>query len=208
MAGLVILLALVNTGASEPATAITLVAALEMGIPLAAGTAAGALVGRDPVVELHGTLPTPYRRTLLRRFTVTMAAAAVTGLVVSGGLLASGWWTRWPDHHDPLPGQLTWLAPTLALGGLGLLAGALSGSPALAGGLVAAVWIGEQVFKTGAQSNPVLRLVYLFASTRGGPSIAWTQNRLALLLLAALFVGLAWLRLGRVERLAQYGASA
>lgn len=198
---LIVLLAVANTGAAEATTARTLLSALEMGVPLAAGTATASLLGRDPVVELQLSLPTPYRRTLLRRLTVTLGWAASVAVLVAGVLVATGWWSRWPANHGTVLGQLTWLAPTGYLGALGFLAAVVLRSAAAAGGLVATVWIFEQIFADVAQEQRWSRLLYPFATTRGTVAADWAENRITLLIAATVFGALGWLLLGRTERL-------
>jgi hypothetical protein len=197
-----VLVALLDSGAAtDRATARNLVAALEMAMPLAAGIGAASLVGRDPAVELQLTVPTAYRSTLLRRLAVTLGWAGLLSVLVVAGLAATGWWARWPESHGPYLGQLVWLAPTLGLGGLGFLAGAVFRGPAAAGSLVAACWIVEQVFAGAVQEHAWSRLFYLFATTRGAVPEDWTANRLTLVAAALALGALGWLLLGRGERL-------
>jgi hypothetical protein len=124
-------------------TAHLLQAVLELALPLAAGLGAASLVGGDPAIELQLTLPTPYRATILRRLAVTAGWVGLLALALAVTLVATGWWHRWPAAHPAVVGQLTWLAPALFLAGLGLLGGALSGSPAVASALVAVlrIWL-------------------------------------------------------------------
>jgi len=190
-----VLLALLDGGS---ATDRSLVLALEMALPLAAGVGAASLIGHDPAVELQLTVPTGYRSTLLRRLAVTLGWTALLAVLVVAGLVVTG---RWPADHGPLPGQLVWLAPTLCLAGLGLLAGAAFRRPAAATGLVATVWIVEQIFADPVQDHTWSRLLYLFATTRGTVPADWTANRLTLLAAAVAFGGVAWALLGRAERL-------
>ncbi|MEV6303256.1 hypothetical protein AB0M02_27855 [Actinoplanes sp. NPDC051861] len=185
----------------ETTTARILLGALEMAIPLAAGVACGSLTGRDPAVEIQLTAATSYRATLLRRMAVTLAWTAVIAVLTAAVLIATGWWARWPENHGPVAGQLTWLAPTLGLSGLGFAAGAVFRSPAAAGALVTTVWALQQFFGDAAQQNVAGRLLYLFATTRGAVPGDWAANRLTLLAVAAGFVALALVVLGHSERL-------
>jgi hypothetical protein len=178
----------------------TLLFALEMAIPLIAGVSAASLVGRDPAVELQLTLPTPYRGTLLRRCVAIVAASCVLAIGVSGALMASGWWARWPRTHGILLGQLTWAAPVCSLAGLGLLAGAVLRAPAAAATVVAAPWLIEQLLPDQVQAHHWSRLLYLFATTQGRDA-DWTANRFTLLATSMLLIAGAWLLLGRGERL-------
>jgi hypothetical protein len=193
--------ALASPQQEDIGTARILLGGLEMAVPLAASVACASLVGRDPAVEVQLAAPTPYRATLLRRMAVilgwTAAVAALTAVV----LIATGWWARWPANHGPIVGQLTWVAPTLGLSGLGFAAGAVFRSPAAAGALVTTVWAVQQFFADLAQDHRPGRLLYLFATTRGAVPGDWLANRLALVAAAAAFVGLALVVLGRSERL-------
>ena len=100
-------------------------------------------------------------------------------------------------------GQLVWLAPTLWLAAVGLLAGAVFRGPAAASGLVAVLWIFEQIFAGAVQEHWWSRMLYLFATIRGAVPADWTANRLALLATAIVPGIAAWLLLGRIERLVQ-----
>ncbi|MDQ7904393.1 hypothetical protein RB614_07635 [Phytohabitans sp. ZYX-F-186] len=190
-----LLLALLDGGDD---TDRTLLAALEMVLPLAAGVGAASLVGRDPAVELQLTVPTSYRSTLLRRLAVTLGWAALLAVLVAGILLATG---GMPQERGALSGQLVWLAPTVWLGGLGFLAGAAFRSPAAAGGLVTTWWIVQQVFPGLLQGRDWSRTLYLFETTRGAVPEGWAANRLTLVATALVLAGLGWALLGRAERL-------
>jgi hypothetical protein len=185
----------------DTTTARILLGALEMALPLAAGVACASLVGRDTAVELQLTAPTPYRVTLVRRMAVTLGWAAVLAALTATVLIVTGWWARWPANHGPLVGQLTWVAPTLGLGGVGFAAGAVFRSPAAAGALVTTLWAFQQFFSDLAQQHRPGRLLYLFATTRGAVPGDWTANRLTLLGVAAALIVLAVVVLRRSERL-------
>jgi hypothetical protein len=203
---LVLVFAGAASGTSEADTALALFALMEMAIPLAAGIGAASLIGHDPGVEWQLTLPTPYRATLLRRFGVTMGWTALVAGGLAAALVTTGWWDRAPGNHGALAGQLIWLAPTLWLGAAGLLAGALLRNPAAASGLIAGVWILEQVLADAVQAHYWSRLLYLFASTRGAAAEDWAANRLTLVASAICLAGIAWPLLGRPERLLRGGA--
>jgi hypothetical protein len=196
-----IMAAIVNPLPGDTTTARILLGALEMAVPLAAGVACASLVGRDPAVELQLTAPTPYRVTLLRRMAVTLGWAAVFAATMATVLIVTGWWARWPASHGALAGQLTWVAPTLGLGGVGFAAGAVFRSPAAAGALVTTLWAIQQFFGDLVQQHLPGRLLYLFATTRGAVPGDWTANRLTLLGAAAVLIALALVVLGRSERL-------
>lgn len=188
---------------SQPArgTALVLQSSLELALPLTAGVAAGSLVGRDPAIELQLTMPTPYRGTILRRLMVSAGWVAVIALAAAAIMVASGWWDRWPGAHQPLAGQLTWLAPTLCLSGLGLLTGALSGSPAAATSVVTALWFFHLAAGSLIGEHRWSRLLYLFATTRATSDDDWLANRLTLVAAGVAMISLGWLLLRRPSRL-------
>lgn len=193
--------ALANPLPGEASTARILLGTLEMAIPLAAAVACASLVGRDPAVELQLTALTPYRVTLLRRMGVTLGWTAVVAAVMAAVLIATGWWARWPANHGAIVGQLTWVAPTLGLSGLGFAAGAVFRSPGAAGALVTTLWASQQFFAGLTQQHRPGRLLYLFATTRGAAPDDWAANRLTLLGAAAALIALGLIVLGRSERL-------
>jgi hypothetical protein len=192
---------LASPPSSDTDTARILLGVLEMGVPLAVGVGCASLVGRDPASEIQLTMPTRYRATLFRRLVVTLGLGAVVATVTAVVLILTGWWERWPANHGTVAGQLTWLAPVLALGALGFAAGALVRGPAGAAAVVTSVWTFQQIFAQLAQEHRPARLFYLFATTRGSVASDWTANRLVLLCAAAVLITLALLLLSRSERL-------
>jgi hypothetical protein len=115
---------------------------------------------------------------------------------VTVALVGAGWWYRLPSTPGPLTGQLTWLAPSAALGGLGFVLAALSRNAAVAGGLVAGVWIVQLV--VGGSMQGVLGLFDLSATGDDG---TWLANRLVLLVAGVVLLVVGWRVLARVERL-------
>lgn len=190
--------------ASHPPRAGTvahaLLFAVEMGVPLATGVGVASLMGRDPALELQLTVPTGYRRTLLRRSALAAGAGCLVAFVVCVVLVAGGWWSRLPRSHGALLGQLTWLSPTCWLAALGLLAGAALRAPAAAAAVVVAPWLAEQLLAPQVQAHPWSRLLYLFATTEGGDA-DWLANRAALIGCAVPLLAAGWLLLSRPERL-------
>ncbi|HEY2670635.1 MAG TPA: hypothetical protein VGJ07_09700 [Rugosimonospora sp.] len=174
--------------------------AVEMAIPLAAGVGVASAVGRDPAVELQLTMPVAYRITVFRRCALTAAASCLVAIAVCGALVVTGWWARWPRTHGVLLGQLTWVAPVCWLAGLGLAAGAALRSPAAAAAVAAAPWLADQVLPDQVQAHHWSRLLYLFATTEGRDA-DWEPNRLVLLGSSVALVTVAWILLGRPERL-------
>ena len=198
-------LSLTGSSPNDAEAARVLLGTLEMAVPLVAGVASASLVGRDPAAELQLTMPTRYRSTLVRRLVVAAGSAAVVAALFAVVLIATGWWHRWPEHHGVVAGQLTWLAPTLAMCAVGFAAGAVFRGPAAAGAVVTSLWIVQQVLAGVMQQHLLGRLLYLFATTRGAEPGDWPANRLTLLGLAAVLIVLALAVLRRTERLITEG---
>jgi hypothetical protein len=87
------------------------------------------------------------------------------------------------------------------MAGLGLLVGALAGNAALAASTVAMMWTFHLAATGPLQNHRWSRQLYLFATTRGGPELDWTANRLTLLGAGAGMSAAAWLLLRRPVRL-------
>lgn len=197
--GLIVLsMLLTASGTPTPQADRILVGLLEAGLPLVAGVSAASVIGRDTAIELQLSLPADYRTTLLRRVLVAVGWPAVLALTVAIMLAGVG---RWPSTHAPLTGQLIWLAPLLWLVGLGLAVAVLVRSGAIAGTVVAALWLCEELFAGLFAQHEGLRSVYLFATSRLSTTDGWVANRTMLVLTAAGLLLLAWLVLARPERL-------
>ncbi|GFJ96132.1 hypothetical protein Prum_097740 [Phytohabitans rumicis] len=202
VAGLVVAVTLANgTAGAESEAMRNLFNSVEMAMPLVAGIGAASLIGRDPAAELHLTLPTPYRATLVRRLAIAVGWTALVAVLIVAVLVVTGWWARWPEAHGAFVGQLVWLAPTLWLAAAGFLAGAVFRGPAPASGLVAVLWILQQLFAGGWQEHQWSRLLYLFATTRGTVPGDWLANRLTLVATGVALGYAGWLLVGRAERL-------
>lgn len=202
VAGLVALLGVLQAlgTQNDASTARTFHGVLAQGIPLAVGIVAGSLVGRDPATELQLSVVREYRGTLLRRLALTASWAAVIALVATVAVVATGWWYRLPSAPDPVTGQLTWLAPAFALGGLGFLVAALSRTAALAAGIVAGVWLVELMIGSTLRGSSRLELLNLFAARTAEPA-EWLANRAVLLAIGAALLLAAWRALDRPEHL-------
>ncbi|MCX4970329.1 hypothetical protein OHA98_37335 [Streptomyces sp. NBC_00654] len=108
-------------------------ALLSCALPAAAALACAAVVAREPLLELHLSLPTPYPRTVARRLAWPTAVTAVAALALVTTVTAAG-------QPLDLPGTLLNLAGlTVLLSGGAVWATVRSGSAAPATGLVVAV---------------------------------------------------------------------
>lgn len=175
-----------------------LVGLLEAGLPLAAGVSAASLIGRDTALELQLSLPVAYRTTLLRRMVIAVGWPAGLAFGLAVILAVAG---RWPSTHAPLAGQLIWLAPLLWLAALGLTLAVMARSGAIAGTVISALWLCEELFAGVFAQHDLLRSLYLFATSRLSATDGWVANRITLVLSATGMLLLAWLVLARPERL-------
>jgi hypothetical protein len=175
-----------------------LLAGPEAVLPLAVALAAVSIVARDPVTELHLTLPTPLRATLLRRLALLLVVAGIVAGLYCAILIVFDAWAG-PRSTPLAQSLLLWSAPTLALTALSVAVGGLTRSVTLATTAAGGLWLVEQLF-VGVFTEHVPWL-YLFPTLRLGVGAGWTGSRLTLLAVAVLVAaGAAW-TLGRPERL-------
>ncbi|WP_338772356.1 hypothetical protein V7968_13050 [Nocardia vulneris] len=135
--------------------------ALEV-VPLTAGLATAAVLGRERMRELHLTVRTPYPQTVARR--LVLVGASACGEVASLGLL--GW-----SAAAVAPGSLLVTTPafTLALISVATFVVVASGSAAGASVIVVTVWsakllVLDQVVRgVWAQAAVMVTLAALFA---------------------------------------------
>lgn len=185
-AGTVIALALAAKG-DDPAEFVRFW--LREMLPLGFGLAIAAVPAAETTLELQLSLPTPLPWTLGRRAGLSVlfsvfAAAALTVAARSSGV--------WHPVHGVVAGDLTWLSPALALGGLGAAVFALTGSVTGAGTAVAGIWLVEDLTVQWFGDHTWTRPLYLFVDDASGPlAAAWWPNRLTLLILGALLIGVA-----------------
>ncbi|MFF4694218.1 hypothetical protein [Streptomyces chattanoogensis] len=124
--------------------------------PTAAALACAAVVAREPMAELHLSLPTAYARTVARRLAWPAAVTAAACLAMTAALTATG-------HRLDLAVTLAELAGlTVLLGGCAVWATVRFGSAAPATGLVVAtvlaklLLIDRVVPEGAAQALPAL----------------------------------------------------
>ena len=193
-------MAAVMVAGSAPSDTVgrLLVAGLEVGLPLAAGIGAAALVGRDPAIELQLSAPTPYRVTVLRRLAITVAGPVLLAAAGTTVLRATGWW---PAVHLGASSVLVWLGPVAWLSALGAFLAVGLRSAAAASGLIAGVWLAEQLFAGLFAAHAAGRALYLFPTTWLPGMPGWPVNRAVLLATAAVLLAGACLLLSRPHRL-------
>jgi hypothetical protein len=196
----VIAVAAVMTEGGAPRHAVVrlVVAGLEVMLPLAAAIGATELVGRDRAVELHLSLPTPYRVTLLRRLAITLAWPALLAAASTAVLHTLDWWA---PTHSGAAGVLVWLAPLFWLPALGVFLAVLLRNATAASGLIAGLWLVEQLFAAAFAASAAGRAVYLFPATWLAGIPGWPVNRAVLLTTAVALLAGTWALLARPHRL-------
>ncbi|MGW2562001.1 hypothetical protein ACWCXB_22660 [Streptomyces sp. NPDC001514] len=125
-------------------------------LPAATALACAAVVAREPMVELHLSLPTPYRRTVARRLGWPAAVTAVVALALVTLVTAAG------HTINPVATLLELAGLTVLLSGGAVWATVRSGSASPATGLVVAAVLAklllvDRVVPAGpAQALPAL----------------------------------------------------
>lgn len=175
-----------------------LVAGLELGLPLAAGFASATLVSHDPSVELHLTLPTRYRATVVRRLALLTGWTGLVAAATAVAMLAAGLWVV-PGPF--LVGQLAWLAPLLWFVALGAALALLFRGRAASAGSLAGIWVLQNLFGGVFVEARWGRPWFLFATTYAPGADFWLANR-GTLMGGAVAIGLGvWLLLRQSEAL-------
>lgn len=184
--------------------ALGLLLLLEFGLPPIAGIAAAYLVSGNPAVELHLTLRRSYAATTLLRLGLLTLWATALCVATSAIIRQAGYWLA----PQPMPlDQLLWLAPLLWFICAGAMFALLLRSRVAAGAILGMIWFGELLFRAQILENVYLRNVYLFLTLETLPSgfapdaTWWTQSRLILLAMAAVFLLIFAALLGRNEAL-------
>jgi hypothetical protein len=171
--------------------ALGLLLLLEFGLPPVAGIAAAWLVSGNPAVELHLTLRRSYAATTLLRLGLLALWAVAVCALTSAMIRQTGYWLA--PQPTPLD-QLLWLAPLLWFICAGAMFALLLRSRVAAGALLGMIWLGELFFRGQILENVYLRNVYLFLTLETLPSgfapdaAWWTQSRIILLAMAAVFL--------------------
>ncbi|MEU9621688.1 MULTISPECIES: hypothetical protein [unclassified Streptomyces] len=126
------LLAFVAVVAGPGAGVVLDRALLSCALPTATALACAAAVAREPMVELHLSLPTPYPRTVARRLVWPVSAAAVSAAALVGLVAATG------RRPGPVATLLELAGLTALLAGAAVWATVRTGAAAPATGLIVA----------------------------------------------------------------------
>lgn len=186
------------SGTREDQIARLLTAGMELGMSLIAGLIAAHIVASEPAPDLHSTLRTRYRTTLLRRLTLFVGWTAVLAFLWSAVLSAFGLWAV-PGPF--LAGQLAWISPLLWFVSAGVLFALLFRSRAAASVMLGLLWVFENtpVGIAGFLNSDWLRPFFLFATTHasGAGADFWLSNRIAVICMSIVLFSLSLVMLGR-----------
>lgn len=185
-----------------------LLALLENGLPLLTGLLVAAATNDDAGLELHLSLPTSYRSTILRRAGQVGGYAFAVTLAVCAAVIAAGYWIVPLDQ--PL-GLLVWFTPMVFYFSAGMLLTLLLRSRVASSTVLGMVWIASFLFKNEFLNSSALQRVYPFLTEEIIPSITrantalwyaiWLENRIILIAIALAMLAAAVFFLGRNELL-------
>jgi hypothetical protein len=197
-AGAVLVAVMALTGADHRELARMAVVVLEGVCPLAIAITAVSLVGRDPAMELALAAPVAYRRVFAIRAGLLAGTGALLTLIVAVAFFATD---AWPAGIGIAGVALVWLAPTVALTGVGVLVAAWTASAAVGSGVIGGVWLAEALFAGEFAARPILRAEYLFATVGHLHGGAWWTSRGGLTVTGVAAITAAGALLGQRARL-------
>ena len=184
-----------------------LTASLEMILPLVAGLLVATIVSHDAAIELQLTLSSKYRYTALLRITLIAGWIACVALFCGVFIYHLKYW-RVPAQLSTLAvlpqflaGQLTWIAPLLWFVTLGFCLALLIRSRSAGSAILGGIWVIEAIFYGYFALLDWLKPIFLFPTTLDPGIDFWLPNRLGLLGIALLFLGIGWLLLYNTEAL-------
>lgn len=191
-------------GAERATVARLCVAALELGLPLAAGVAAASVASEDPAIDIQLSLKTRYRVTLGRRLALLVFWTSLLALAWTLGLHLAGLWELWVPENL-LAGQLVWISPLSLFVAAGAALSLATGSRTASGAVLGGLWVFENLSRDLFLTEEWLMPLFPFATTYAAGADLWLENRFALLGCAA-GLGLAvWALSSTTELLARGG---
>lgn len=200
--GMAFLMSLLGTDGAPVAR--MLVAALELGLPLAAGILAANITVGDPAMDLQLALKVPYRRTLTRRLVVLLLGTALPAFLWTSALHLTGLWKLWVPEPF-LVGQLVWLSPLLWFVTAGALLALSLGGCSGAWAILAGLWTVENLFRDQFRGGGWFQQEFLFATTYAPGADFWLSNRLVLILTALIMGAVVWILSSNTDLLAKGG---
>jgi len=198
IAGALLIAALYATGKSSDVVDGAAGLVLEGVCPLGVVIAIVAQVGRDRAIESVLATPARYASVVFMRASIIAALGALSSLLVAAAFHSYG---AWPSQQSSAGIVLAWAAPMVWLGGLGLLATVVTGNGGIGAGLVGGLWLAQILGTDALTNNAILKYQYLYTTHVNMHGREWVANRIALLAVGAIALGVAWLLLGRPARL-------
>lgn len=175
-----------------------MVAAIEFGLPAAAGIVAANVPAADPAVELQLALPRRYASEVLLRLGLVTVWTAMLAFAATAVLRLADLW--WIGESFPTA-QLAWLAPLAWLTTIGALLALVLRSGAGAAGIVGGLAVLELMLAGILLVSDWTRPWFLFTTLFAPASPFWLANRATLLVTAVAFGLAAWTLLHRNELL-------
>lgn len=212
VAGLALLLTIVNRGVTATTMARSMGASLEILLPMAAGIVVATIATHDRAIELQLTMPRRYHRTANARLLFIILWSAAVALLTSALLLVLGHWrlptqiASWSQPWQFLAWQLTWLSSMLWLVAFGLVLSLLVRSRSASGALIGVFSFFQIMFHGAFDTTDFLHPVYLFPLTFAPGADYWLANRFELFGMAVVLLALAWFLLRRPELLLSHAS--
>jgi hypothetical protein len=125
-------------------------------------------------------------------------AGALITLAAAVGFFAAG---VWPPGIGAAGLLLIWLAPTVALTGVGSLVALSTTSAAIGSGVIGGIWLAEALFVGQFAGPSVLRVENLFVTTEFLHGADWWASRAGLLVTGIAALAAAGVFLGQRGRL-------
>lgn len=171
--------------------ASVLIAALEACLPLAAAIVLSTVAVQDASLELLLAMPAAYRWIVFLRFGLILGWTLLVELLSTLALYA---FLPWVPAESLAAGQLTWLAPSLWLAGVGIFLSLVLRSRASCGAILGSIWILQLTLHDYFAQQNWTRPWFLFATLFTPNASFWLTNRLELIALALLAASWWFLR--------------
>jgi len=170
---------------------------MEAALPLATAIIATGLFLNDPFLELQYTMSRPMWRTLLERMASLIAVMLPFYILFSLltrllGVSLIGWGATASVF-------LVWIIPTIAWLGIIFFIGTLIRNNIAGNGLGALLWMGCFMLHAALMGSPLGRAVYPFMTIMEPTSTDWSLNRVVLLSIGMIGVGISLLMLRKSE---------
>lgn len=145
----------------------------EVFLPLAAGVMAGALIVREPALELHMSVAHSYRRTSMLRIVMLICTyGCICCLLISSMSILHFWFLpryllAWPLFSQWLMTQFIWISPLAWFIAVGMCVALITVNSVANGAILAAFWVAELLFWGPFHDTIWLRAFYVF------PTLMW-----------------------------------